>query len=44
MLQFFLGTLFGGTVGVAAMCFCTVASKSDEKLTDRKTPKKYHEM
>jgi len=30
MLQFFLGSLFGGSVGVFAMCLCTAAKWGDE--------------
>lgn len=33
MLNFLLGSFFGGTVGVFAMCLCTVAKNSD-KFTD----------
>lgn len=29
MLSFILGTLFGGTVGVFAMCLCTAAKIGD---------------
>lgn len=31
MLNFLLGSMFGGTVGVFAMCLCTVAKESDKK-------------
>ncbi|MCR4888576.1 MAG: DUF3789 domain-containing protein [Ruminococcus sp.] len=30
MLNFLLGSLFGGTMGVFAMCLCTVAKYGDE--------------
>ena len=30
MLNFFLGSLFGGTVGVFAMCLCTAAKEADK--------------
>ena len=43
MLQFFLGSLFGGTIGVAVMCFCTSASESDDKQIIPETPINYHE-
>ena len=29
MIQFIAGTMFGGTVGVLAMCFCIAASRAD---------------
>lgn len=29
MINFILGSMFGGTVGVVAMCLCTVAKESD---------------
>ena len=29
MTGFIIGTLFGGTVGVFAMCFCTAAKIAD---------------
>ncbi len=32
MLGFVLGTLFGSTVGVAAICFCKAASEADERM------------
>lgn len=31
MLNFLLGSMFGGTVGVFAMCLCTVAKEADKK-------------
>ncbi|MBE6864388.1 MAG: DUF3789 domain-containing protein [Ruminococcus sp.] len=30
MLQFLIGSMFGGTVGVIAMCLCTAAKWSDD--------------
>ena len=29
MLGFILGSIFGGTAGVFAMCLCTAASEAD---------------
>ena len=31
MIQFIAGAMFGGTVGVLAMCFCIAAGRADEK-------------
>lgn len=31
MIQFIAGAMFGGTIGVLAMCLCIVASKADEQ-------------
>lgn len=31
MIQFIAGAMFGGTVGVLAMCLCIVASRADEQ-------------
>lgn len=31
MISFILGTMFGGTVGVFAMCLCTVAKEADKQ-------------
>lgn len=31
MIQFIAGALFGGTVGVLAMCFCIAAGRADEE-------------
>ena len=31
MIQFIAGAMFGGTVGVLAMCFCIVAGRADEE-------------
>ena len=47
MLGFILGSMFGGSVGVAAMCLCTAAKLSDEEInkvpTDaKKTTAKPH--
>ncbi|MCR4862940.1 MAG: DUF3789 domain-containing protein [Ruminococcus sp.] len=30
MLQFILGSMFGGTMGVITMCLCTAAKWGDE--------------
>ena len=30
MIQFIAGAIFGGTVGVLAMCLCIAASKADD--------------
>ncbi|MDE6834620.1 MAG: DUF3789 domain-containing protein [Ruminococcus sp.] len=30
MLNFLLGSFFGGTVGVFAMCMCTAAKNADD--------------
>lgn len=30
MLNFILGSMFGGTVGIVTMCLCTVAKESDK--------------
>lgn len=32
MLGFILGTIFGGTVGVFAMCLCKAASDADRYM------------
>ena len=32
MLRFVLGTLFGGTMGVFAMCLCFASSKAEQEL------------
>ena len=32
MFWFLIGCMAGGTVGMTAMCFCTAASRADEKL------------
>lgn len=34
MLGFVLGSFFGGTVGVAAMCLCSIAKSSDSEDSD----------
>lgn len=34
LLNFILGSMFGGTVGVLAMCLCTAAKYADEHLGD----------
>ncbi|HEZ7990962.1 MAG TPA: DUF3789 domain-containing protein [Ruminococcus sp.] len=31
MIQFIAGAMFGGTVGVLAMCFCIAASRADNE-------------
>lgn len=31
MIQFIAGTIFGGTVGVLAMCLCIAASRADKE-------------
>ena len=31
MMQFIAGAMFGGTVGVLAMCLCIAASKADNE-------------
>lgn len=31
MIQFIAGAMFGGTVGVLAMCFCIAAGRVDEE-------------
>ncbi len=31
MIQFIAGAMFGGTVGVLAMCLCIAASRADEE-------------
>ena len=31
MMQFIAGAMFGGTVGVLAMCFCIAAGRADEE-------------
>ena len=31
MIQFIVGVMFGGTVGVLAMCFCIAASRVDKE-------------
>lgn len=35
MVNFVLGSLFGGTVGVVAMCLCVAAKWGDQNLDDR---------
>ncbi|WP_366509029.1 DUF3789 domain-containing protein [Ruminococcus sp.] len=35
MLNFILGSMFGGTVGVIMMCLCTVAKWSDDHINSR---------
>jgi len=32
MIQFILGSMFGGTLGVFAMCLCTIAKMADEEI------------
>ena len=32
MLNFILGTLFGGTIGVFAMALCIAAKRADDEL------------
>lgn len=31
MMQFIAGAMFGGTVGVLAMCLCIAAGRADEE-------------
>ena len=31
MIQFIAGAMFGGTVGVIAMCLCIAAGRADEE-------------
>lgn len=31
MMHFIAGAMFGGTMGVLAMCLCIAASKADEQ-------------
>lgn len=31
MMQFIAGAIFGGTLGVLAMCLCIAASRADEQ-------------
>lgn len=31
MIQFIAGAMFGGTLGVLAMCLCIAASRADEQ-------------
>ncbi|WP_164174637.1 DUF3789 domain-containing protein [Ruminococcus flavefaciens] len=31
MIQFIAGAMFGGTVGVLAMCLCIAASRADKE-------------
>ena len=31
MMHFIAGAMFGGTVGVLAMCFCIAAGRADEE-------------
>lgn len=31
MIQFIAGAVFGGTVGVLAMCFCIAAGRADNE-------------
>lgn len=31
MIQFIAGAMFGGTMGVLAMCLCIAASRADEQ-------------
>ncbi|MDD6634043.1 MAG: DUF3789 domain-containing protein [Ruminococcus sp.] len=31
MMQFIAGAMFGGTLGVLAMCLCIAASRADEQ-------------
>ena len=31
MMHFIAGAMFGGTVGVLAMCLCIAAGRADEK-------------
>ncbi len=35
MLHFILGSIFGGTVGVTAMCLCTAAKWGDQNSDDK---------
>ncbi|WP_455530589.1 DUF3789 domain-containing protein [Ruminococcus sp.] len=35
MINFILGTMFGGTIGVITMCLCTAAKWGDEHLDSR---------
>ena len=37
MLYFILGSMFGGTVGVMAMCLCTASKYADEFLQKNST-------
>lgn len=32
MIEFILGCMVGGTVGVVSMCFCNAASAADKHL------------
>ncbi|WP_366517384.1 DUF3789 domain-containing protein [uncultured Ruminococcus sp.] len=32
MINFILGTMFGGTIGVITMCLCTAAKWGDEHI------------
>lgn len=38
MIGFILGSMFGGTIGVAAMCLCMAAGRADREIncTDSK--------
>lgn len=31
MIQFLSGTLFGGLIGIVAMCLCTAAGEADKR-------------
>lgn len=31
MMHFIAGAMFGGTMGILAMCLCIVASRADEQ-------------
>ncbi|MBQ9461649.1 MAG: DUF3789 domain-containing protein [Clostridia bacterium] len=31
MIQFITGTMFGGLIGIVAMCLCTAAGGSDKR-------------
>ena len=39
MLEFMVGCMVGGTVGVVAMCLCNAASAADRFLDETNTKK-----
>lgn len=32
MIQFIAGTMFGGLIGIVAMCLCTAAGEADKQM------------
>lgn len=32
MIQFITGTIFGGLIGIVAMCLCTSAGEADKQM------------